>query len=200
MIAKNDSEIIAFPSAKDWEQWLARTHTGSRGVWLRFFKKGSGVASVTHAEALAAALCYGWIDGQLKKHDEESWLHKFAPRRPKSVWSKRNRELVEQLADAGKMRPAGLKEVAAAKADGRWDRAYDSPSKMTVPGDFLNALSKNKKARKFFETLNKANTYAISWRLQTAKKPETREKRMQVIIEMLTKGKQFHDSKRNKKS
>jgi uncharacterized protein YdeI (YjbR/CyaY-like superfamily) len=164
------------------------------------FQKGLGVASVTHAEALAAALCYGWIDGQLKKHDEESWLHKFAPRRPKSVWSKRNRELVEQLADAGKMRPAGLKEVAAAKADGRWDRAYDSPSKMTVPGDFLNALSKNKKARKFFETLNKANTYAISWRLQTAKKPETREKRMQVIIEMLTKGKQFHDSKRNKKS
>jgi uncharacterized protein YdeI (YjbR/CyaY-like superfamily) len=200
MIAKNDSEIIAFPSAKEWERWLARMHTGSRGVWLRFFKKGSEVASVTHAEALAAALCYGWIDGQLKKHDEESWLHKFAPRRPKSVWSKRNRELVEQLADAGKMRPAGLKEVAAAKADGRWDRAYDSPSKMTVPEDFLNALSKNKKARKFFETLNKANTYAISWRLQTAKKPETREKRMQVIIEMLTKGKQFHDSKRNKKS
>jgi uncharacterized protein YdeI (YjbR/CyaY-like superfamily) len=200
MIAKNDSEIIAFSSAKEWERWLARTHTGSRGVWLRFFKKGSEVASVTHAEALAAALCYGWIDGQLKKHDEESWLHKFAPRRPKSVWSKRNRELVEQLADAGKMRPAGLKEVAAAKADGRWDRAYDSPGKMTVPGDFLDLLSKNKKARKFFETLNKANTYAISWRLQTAKKPETREKRMQVIIEMLTKGKQFHDSKRNKKS
>jgi uncharacterized protein YdeI (YjbR/CyaY-like superfamily) len=107
---------------------------------------------------------------------------------------------VEQLAEAGKMRPAGLKEMKAAKADGRWDRAYDSPSKMTVPGDFLKALSKNKKAGKFFETLNKANTYAISWRLQTAKKPETREKRMQVIVEMLANGEQFHDSKRNKQS
>ena len=193
MGAKNDSEIIAFPSAKKWERWLAKTHASSRGVWLRFFKKGSGVASVTHAEALAAALCYGWIDGQLKKYDEESWLHKFTPRRPKSVWSKRNRELVERLAEAGKMRPAGLKEVEAAKADGRWDRAYDSPSKMTVPEDFLKELSKNKKARMLFETLNKANTYAIAWRLQTAKKPQTREKRMRAIIAMLAKRKKFHD-------
>ncbi len=193
MTAKNDSEIIAFPSAKEWERWLAKTHASSRGVWLRLFKKGSGVATVTHAEALAAALCYGWIDGQLKKQDKESWLRKFAPRRPQSVWSKRNREHVEQLAEAGKMRPAGLKEVEAAKADGRWNRAYDSPSKMTVPADFLKELAKNKKARMFFGTLNKANTYAISWRLQTAKKPETREKRMRAIIAMLSKGEKFHD-------
>ena len=193
MTAKNDSEIIAFPSAKEWEQWLGKTHASSSGVWLRLFKKGSGLASVTHAEALNAALCYGWIDGQLKKHDEESWLRKFTPRRPNSVWSKRNRALVEQLAEAGKMRPAGLKEVEAAKADGRWNRAYDSPSKMTVPEDFLQELSKNKKARMLFETLNKANTYAIAWRLQTAKKPETREKRMRAIIAMLAKGQTFHD-------
>jgi uncharacterized protein YdeI (YjbR/CyaY-like superfamily) len=193
MTTKSDLEIIAFPSAKEWELWLAKTHASSRGVWLRLFKKGSGVASVTHAEALAAALCYGWIDGQLRKHDEESWLRKFTPRRPQSVWSKRNRELVDQLVEAGKMRAAGLKEVEAAKSDGRWSRAYDSPSNMTVPEDFMKKLSKNKKARMFFETLNKANGYAIAWRLQTAKKPETREKRMTAIIEMLAKGKAFHD-------
>jgi uncharacterized protein YdeI (YjbR/CyaY-like superfamily) len=162
-------------------------------VWLRLFKKGSGVASVTHAEALAAALCYGWIDGQLKRHDEESWLRKFTSRRPQSVWSKRNRELVDQLAKAGKMRAAGLKEVEAAKSDGRWSRAYDSPRNMMVPEDFRKELSKSKKAQMFFETLNKANTYAIAWRLQTAKKPETREKRMKAIIEMLGKGKALHD-------
>jgi uncharacterized protein YdeI (YjbR/CyaY-like superfamily) len=193
MTVEGDSEIMAFPSAEDWERWLAKTHATSTGIWLRFFKKGSGIASVTHAEALAAALCFGWIDGQLKKHDEKSWLRRFAPRRPQSVWSKRNQELVAQLADAGKMRPAGLKEVEAAKADGRWDRAYDSPSKMTVPADFMNELSKNKTARAFFETLNKANTYAIAWRLQTAKKPATRERRMRAIIEMLAEGKKLHD-------
>jgi uncharacterized protein YdeI (YjbR/CyaY-like superfamily) len=193
MITKNDFEIIAFPSAKEWERWLAKTHASSTGVWLRLFKKGSGVGSVTHAEALDAALCYGWIDGQLKKHDEKSWLRKFTPRRPKSFWSKRNRELVDQLAKARKMRPAGFKEVEAAKADGRWNNAYDSPSKMVVPQDFMKELSKNKNARIFFETLNKANTYAIAWRLQTAKKPETREKRMRAIIGMLARGKAFHD-------
>jgi uncharacterized protein YdeI (YjbR/CyaY-like superfamily) len=190
---KSEFEIVAFPEAKEWERWLAKTHASSSGVWLRLFKKGSGVATVTHAEALAAAICYGWIDGQIKKCDDVSWLRKFTPRRPKSVWSKRNRELVEQLMAAGKMRPAGLKEVKAAQADGRWDRAYDSPSKMTVPDDFLAKLSKNKKAWMFFETLNKANRYAIAWRLQTAKKPETREKRMREIIAMLAKGEAFHD-------
>ena len=171
MTSKNDPEIIAFRSAKEWERWLAKAHASSTGVWLRLFKKGSGVASVTHAEALAAALCYGWIDGQIKRHDEESWLRKFTPRRPQSVWSKRNRELVDQLAKAGKMRAAGLKEVEAAKSDGRWSGAYDSPRNMMVPEDFRKELSKNKKAQMFFETLNKANTYAIAWRLQTAKKP-----------------------------
>ena len=195
MAAGDDAEIAAFPSAKEWRRWLAKNHENPQGVWLRFFKKGSGVASVTHAEALADALCYGWIDGPLKKHDEESWLHKFVPRRPKSLWSKRNREIVERLAEAGKMMAAGLKEVEEAKADGRWGKAYDSPSKMTVPDDFMKELSKNKKARTFFGTLNKANTYAIAWRLQTAKKPETRERRMKTIIEMLAAGQPLHDRK-----
>lgn len=193
MTPKSKLEIVAFPSAKAWEHWLARNHVRTSGVWLRFFKKESGVASISHAEALAAALCYGWIDGQLKKGGRNSWLRKFTPRRSRAFWSKRNRELVEQLAKAGKMRPAGLKEAAAAKADGRWSRAYESPSKMTVPKDFLQELSKHKKARKFFDSLTKANTYAIAWRLRTAKKPETRDKRGQAIIDMLVNGEKFHD-------
>lgn len=189
---KDDYDIVAFASAKDWERWLTQNHASTKGVWMRFFKKGSGTASIIYAEALEAALCFGWIDGQIKKHDEVSWVHKFVPRRPKSLWSKRNRGNVEHLTDARKMRPAGLREVEAAKADGRWAAAYDSPKNMTVPKDFLAALSKNKKAAKFFESLNKVNTYAITWRLQTARKPETREKRMKAILEMLTKGEKFH--------
>ncbi len=193
-MAVDDSfQIVTFSSARDWEAWLSTNHPGSPGVWLRFFKKGSGVASVTHAEALDAALCFGWIDGQLKKYDEQSWLHKFTPRRPRSMWSKRNRELVERLVQAGEMRAAGLKEVEAAKADGRWDGAYDSPSKMTVPEDFLAELEKHPEARTFFETLNKANRYSIAWRLQTAKRTGTRQSRMNVIIEMLARGEKFHD-------
>jgi uncharacterized protein YdeI (YjbR/CyaY-like superfamily) len=192
MVGKKDYEIMAFPSAKAWEQWLGKNHADTQGVWLRFFKKASGTASVSYDEALLVALCFGWIDGQIKKHDEVSWIHKFVPRRPKSLWSKRNRTFVEQLIDAGKMSPSGLKEVEAAKSDGRWDGAYDSPSKMSVPKDFLVELAKNKKAKTFYETLNKANTYAITWRLQTAKKPETRQKRMVAILEMLAKGEKIH--------
>jgi uncharacterized protein YdeI (YjbR/CyaY-like superfamily) len=193
MSLENESEIKAFASATEWEEWLATEHSRSTGIWVRFYKKGSGIASVTHAEALAAAICVGWIDGQLKKHDDDSWLHKFAPRRPRSIWSKRNRELVEKLAAAGRLKPAGTKEVDAARADGRWDRAYDSPSKMTIPEDFMAELARNERAYKFFKTLNKANTYAIGWRLQTAKKTETRARRMKAIIEMLAEGKKFHD-------
>jgi uncharacterized protein YdeI (YjbR/CyaY-like superfamily) len=192
MLEKSDYEIMAFASAKEWEDWLGHNHAKAKGVWLRFFKKASGTASVNYDEVLLGALCFGWIDGQIKKHDEVSWIHKFVPRRPKSLWSKRNRAFVEQLMEAGKMRPAGLREVEAAKADGRWDCAYDSPSKMTVPKDFLAALSKNKKAKRFFESLNKANIYSITWRLQTAKKPEIRQKRMTAILEMLAKGEKFH--------
>jgi uncharacterized protein YdeI (YjbR/CyaY-like superfamily) len=192
MTAGGDLEIIAFPSPKEWERWLASNHANSKGIWLLFFKKASGTASVNYNEALLGALCYGWIDGQIKKHDDVSWIHKFVPRRPKSLWSKRNCAFVEQLIESGKMRAAGLREIEAAKADGRWDCAYDSPSKMAVPKDFLAILSRNKKALKFFHSLNKANTYAITWRLQTAKKPEARAKRMKAIINMLIKGEKFH--------
>ena len=184
--------IIAFNSPKAWASWLAQNHKKSSGLWLRLFKKGSGVASVTYAEALDEALCYGWIDGQLNKYDEKSWLRKFTPRRPKSVWSKKNIAHIDRLTRAGKMKSAGRKEVEAAKADGRWKRAYDSPSAMQIPADFLKALSQDKKAKAFFATLNKANTYAIAWRLQTAKRPETRAKRLQAILAKLKKGEKFH--------
>jgi uncharacterized protein YdeI (YjbR/CyaY-like superfamily) len=186
-------EIVSFASAEEVEQWLARNHARSNGIWVRFFKKDSGVPSVSHDEALDAALCFGWIDGQLKKHDAESWLHKFTPRRPKSVWSKRNTDHAKRLIRSGRMQPAGYREIEAAKKDGRWHAAYDSPSQMVVPGDFLEALARNKRAQAFFETLNRANLYAITWRLQTAKKPETREKRFKEILMMLARGKKFHD-------
>jgi uncharacterized protein YdeI (YjbR/CyaY-like superfamily) len=185
-------EIVSFPSSKLWERWLARNHKLQEGVWLRFFKKDSGVPSVTYAEALDEALAYGWIDGQLKPYDAKSWLRKFTPRRPKSPWSKRNIEHVQRLTKAGRMKSPGLEEVRAAKGDGRWENAYDPGSTMELPADFLKRLSLNKKAKAFFSTLNKSNTYAIGWRLQTAKKPETREKRMAAILAMLAKGEKFH--------
>lgn len=159
---------------------------------MRFYKKNSGIASVTHEEALDEALCFGWIDGQLNKFDDKSWLQKFTPRNDKSIWSKRNADRCEQLIKLGKMKPAGFEEIEAAKANGRWEKAYDSPANMKIPEDFMVKLSKNKKALKFFETLNRTSLYSIAWRLQTAKKPETREKRMTQIIEMLSKGEKFH--------
>lgn len=184
--------IITFDEQKFWRDWLEQNHKLVDGVWLRIYKKDSGITSVRHAEALEEALCYGWIDGQGRKYDEVSYLQKFTPRRAKSIWSKRNISLVKRLAKEGKMQPAGLEQIKAAKADGRLDNAYDSPSNMSMPEDFLKELAKNKKAQAFFETLNKANTYAIGWRLQTAKKPETRQKRMKMILEMLAKEEKFH--------
>ena len=189
---KDSLPIIAFGSQKKWEAWLAKYHRKSPGIWIRFFKKDSDVPSVSYDEALDAALCYGWIDGQLAKHDERSWLRKFTPRKPKSVWSKRNVGHVQRLNREGRMKQAGLEEAERAKADGRWGKAYDSPSNMTVPEDFIKLLSKNRNAKAFFDTLNKTNKYSIAWRLQTAKKPETRDKRMNAIIEMLARGETFH--------
>jgi uncharacterized protein YdeI (YjbR/CyaY-like superfamily) len=193
IVKKNDLEIIPFKTSKEWERWLSKNHISSNGIWLHLFKKDSRIKSITHKQALDEALCYGWIDGQAKSFDEKSWIQKFTPRRKKSVWSKRNTENIERLMKLGKMKPAGINEVESAKADGRWQKAYDSPGNMTIPDDFLKELSKNKKAKAFFETLNKANHYAITWRLQTAKKPETREKRMKTILAMLAKGEKFHD-------
>lgn len=159
---------------------------------MRIFKKGSGKTTITYAEALDQTLCYGWIDGQKQPHDEHSWLQKFTPRRAKSGWSRINTQHVERLTKAGQMTRAGLEAVEAAKADGRWQAAYDSPRDATPPEDFLKALGKDKKAKAFFETLNRANIYSIVYRLQTAKKPETRDRRMKLILEMLARGEKFH--------
>ncbi|MBX2905353.1 MAG: YdeI/OmpD-associated family protein [Taibaiella sp.] len=189
---KKEAPIKSFASADAWEKWLSANHVKSDGIWLRIFNKESGKKTVTYAGALDEALCYGWIDGQKKKYDEESWLQKFTPRRPRSIWSKRNIEHVDRLTQENKMKAAGLKAFEDAKNDGRLAAAYDSPANATIPDDFLGQLEKNKKAKNFFESLNKANKFAISWRLQTTKKPETRQKRMNVILDMLANGEKFH--------
>jgi len=193
MTKTDDPPIKGFKSSKEWRQWLEKNHaTADKGIWLRIYKKDSGEKTVSYNEALDEALCYGWIDGQKKTLDERSWIQKFTPRRARSIWSKRNTARVGELIEEKRMQPSGLKEIEAAKKDGRWEKAYDSPSQMEVPPDFVSELKKNKKAYEFFKTLNKANLYAIAWRLQTAKKPETREKRMQLLLDMIKKGQKLH--------
>ena len=192
MKAQIEFPVIAFQSQNKWRSWLSKNHSFADGIWLRLYKKDSGIKSINHDEALDEALCYGWIDGQAKSFDEESYLQKFTPRRKRSLWSKRNREKVEQLIKDGKMHSSGLKEIDTAKSDGRWEEAYDSPKNMKIPDDFLKELSKKPEAFAFFNTLNKTNKFSIGWRLQTAKKPETREKRIKTIIEMMEQGKKFH--------
>ena len=192
--APAEPKVLTLSSAKQWEDWLLAHHERTpEGVWLRIFKKASGRRSPTYSEAVDIALCFGWIDGQAKAHDAESKVQRFTPRRPRSVWSKLNTQRVERLLQAGRMQPAGLAEVDAAKRDGRWDRAYEPPSTATVPEDFLAELAKNTKAETFYRTLNKRNTYSIAYRLQSAKTPETRRRRTNAIIEMLEQGKKFYD-------
>ena len=187
-----DYPILAFRSSAEWDAWLGEEHSGCDGIWMRIFKVASGEASVTYAEALDGALCYGWIDGQKRRFDEVSWLQKFTPRRARSVWSKRNTEHVERLVKAERMRPAGLTQVETAKADGRWDAAYEAQSEAKVPEEFLQALAKNKRARTTFETLNKQNLFAIGWRVRSAKKPETRKRRIRGIIDILARGEELY--------
>jgi uncharacterized protein YdeI (YjbR/CyaY-like superfamily) len=185
-------QTLLFKTSANFRQWLEKNHAECDGIWLRISKKDSQETSLTYAEALDEALCYGWIDGQKKPFDKLSWLQKFTQRRPKSGWSKINTQHVERLIQAEAMTPAGMVAVEAAKADGRWEAAYASSRSATPPEDFLQELRKNKKAEAFFKTLNKANVYAIVYRLETAKKPETREKRMKTILTMMEQGKAFH--------
>lgn len=192
MADKNILPVIAFQSAKEWRDWLQVNSAVSNGIWMKLFKKDSKEKTITYAEALDESLCYGWIDGQKKSFDKQAWLQKFCHRGPKSIWSKVNVGHIERLTKEGKMKPQGLNVVASAKADGRWIKAYDSSSKTTIPDDFIKELKKNKKAHEFYKTLNKANLYSIAFRLQTAKKPETRRKRMELILEMLSKEQKFH--------
>lgn len=183
----NDLPIIRFDTPQAWATWLAENQTAAPGVWLQIVKKGAGYTSVTYAEALEVALCYGWIDGQKRSFDETAWLQKFTPRSPKSIWSKINREKAEALIQNGQMQPAGLAAIERAKQNGRWDAAYASQSNATVPDDFQAALDQNPEAKAFFATLNSTNRYAILFRLQTAKKAETRAKRVEQFIQMLAR-------------
>jgi uncharacterized protein YdeI (YjbR/CyaY-like superfamily) len=184
--------ILGFEDRAAWAAWLEEHHGSSPGVWLKIAKKGAGVPSVTYAEALEVALCYGWIDGQKRAHDDRAFLQRFTPRRPRSVWSKVNREKVEALLRAGAMRPAGLEAVEAAKRDGRWDAAYDPASTAEVPADLAAELERRPAARAFFESLDRANRYAVLWRIQTARRPETRARRLQQLVEMLERGERIH--------
>ena len=181
-----------FRSSKELRAWLVKEHARARGLLLRIYRKDSGVPSVTYAEALDQALCFGWIDGQKLPFDANSWVQKFTPRRAKSGWSKINVAHVARLIQEGQMRPAGVQEVEAAQADGRWAIAYDSPANATAPPEFLKELARNAKAKQFYATLNKANLYSIAYRLQTAKRSETKIKRIKLIIEMLARGEKFH--------
>ncbi len=189
---KPEYQVIAFKNSAEWRQWLTEHHAVTDGLWLRLYKKASGTPSVTYAEALDQALCFGWIDGQKNKYDELSFIQKFTPRRQRSMWSKRNIEHIQRLTDAGLMMPAGLAEVERAKQDGRWGAAYDKPSEMVAPESFLSELAKYPKAKVFYETLNKTNTYAIAWRLQTARTEETRKRRQDKILAMLKAGEKMH--------
>lgn len=184
--------VLSFDTWQSWEAWLEEHHQSSRGIWLKIAKKGTGIVSVDYPEALESALCFGWIDGQKASLDDQHWLQKFTPRAAKSKWSKVNCDKAMALIEAGRMRPAGLRQVEQAKADGRWESAYDSQSKIAVPDDFQKELDQNLPARDFFATLDSRNRYAILYRIQTAKKPETRVARIRQFIEMLSKNEKIY--------
>jgi uncharacterized protein YdeI (YjbR/CyaY-like superfamily) len=185
-------KVRSFESAADFRRWLTKNRSKSDGVWLRIFKKDSGIATVSYAQALDEALCFGWIDGQKDSYDESSWLQRFCPRRAKSKWSKINQSHAERLIKSKKMTAPGLQAILAAKKDGRWKAAYDSPVNSSLPRDFIQALNENEKAKSFFKTLNRTNVYAITYRIQTAKKPETRQRWIKRVVEMLERGETFH--------
>ncbi|MEP7198416.1 MAG: YdeI/OmpD-associated family protein [Chloroflexota bacterium] len=187
-----DLPIMRFERQQDWKAWLDANHAASSGVWLRLAKKASGAPSVSYAEALEVALCYGWIDGQKQSYDVETWLQKFTPRGAKSIWSKINRAKALALIERGQMKPAGLAAIERARQDGRWEAAYDSPSGATVPSDLQAALDRNGRAKAFFATLDRRNRYAILFRIQTAKRAETRARRVQQFIQMLEQHETLH--------
>jgi len=181
-----------FRTPGDFAAWLARNHTRSTGIWARIAKKGGGLKSMTYQEGLEVALCYGWIDALKRPENEAAWLQRFVPRRPKSLWSRINREKALALIERGEMRAAGHAEVERAKQDGRWDAAYDSPSRSTVPAELDAELAKRPKAKAFFENLDRINRYAIIWRIQTAMNPDARARRVAKLVDMLEKGETLH--------
>jgi uncharacterized protein YdeI (YjbR/CyaY-like superfamily) len=193
--APDASAIHEFHDVRAWEKWLERHHATSDGVWLRLQRKTPTTTPVSRGDALDVALCYGWIDGQARSEDDRHWLQRFTPRRPRSMWSKINREKVAALVAAGRMRPAGLAEIERAKRDGRWDAAYDAPSKATVPADLQAALDASPRAKAFFATLDSRNRFAILFRTHQAKRPETRARRIAAFVAMLAKKQTIHPTK-----
>jgi uncharacterized protein YdeI (YjbR/CyaY-like superfamily) len=192
---KRDLPVLAFKSQPAWDEWLASRPATAKGLWLKLAKKSSGVASVSKAEAIDTALCHGWIDGQLDSFDDDFWLIRFTPRQSTSNWSEKNRSRALELIAQKLMRPAGLREIERARKDGRWDAAYAPQSTAEIPDDLRAALAKSKKAARFFETIDGANRYAILYRVQTAKKPETRAARIATYVAMLAEGKTIHPQK-----
>jgi uncharacterized protein YdeI (YjbR/CyaY-like superfamily) len=185
---ERDLPVIAFPSRAQWEAWLAAQPTNSKGLWLKLAKKTSGIAGVSRQEAIDAALCHGWIDGQLDKFDEDFWLIRFTPRKPRSKWSGNNRSRAIELMAEDRMTPAGLQEIERAQADGRWDAAYAPQSTAAVPDDLQKALDAAAPAKRLFEELDSTNRYAILYRVHNAKKPETRARRIETYVAMLARG------------
>jgi uncharacterized protein YdeI (YjbR/CyaY-like superfamily) len=183
---------LRFRSVRTFETWLRKNHCASEGVWLEIAKAGAPDTTIGYDEAVEVALCYGWIDGQKKAQDAMSWLQRFTPRRPRSMWSKVNRARVESLIAAGRMQASGQSEIDRAKADGRWEAAYDGARTAAVPADLQAAFDAQPKAEAFFSTLNAANRYAVLWRVQTAKKPETRARRIETLVAMLARGEKIH--------
>jgi uncharacterized protein YdeI (YjbR/CyaY-like superfamily) len=192
---KKELPTILFADQAAWEEWLEKHHVSSAGVWLKIAKKGTGESSVTYPEALDVALCFGWIDGQKNSFDERFFLQKFTPRGPRSIWSKINRDKVAVLIEAQRMRPAGLAAIEQAKKNGQWAAAYDGFKASEVPPDLQAALDQSPKAKAFFATLKSQNRYAILFRLQTAKKPETRADRLKKFVDMLKKGETIYPQK-----
>jgi uncharacterized protein YdeI (YjbR/CyaY-like superfamily) len=192
---RRDLPVVAFKSQQAFDAWLASQPSNSRGLWLKIAKKSSGIPSISRDEAVDAALCHGWIDGQLDSFDDEYWLTRFTPRQPASIWSEKNRARALELVKLGLVRRSGLREIDRARADGRWDRAYAGASTAKVPDDLQAALASNKKAAAFFETLDAKNRYAILYRTHNAKKAETRAVRIAKFVAMLAKGETIHPQK-----
>jgi uncharacterized protein YdeI (YjbR/CyaY-like superfamily) len=190
--------VRLFPTQAAWTAWLENNHRKSPGLWLRLAKKGSGLRSVTYAEALDVALCYGWIDGQKRGESEQCWRQRFLPRSAKSIWSKINRDKAVVLTASGRMKAAGLEAIEAAKKAGRWDAAYDSPKAAQVPEDFQAALDVNARAREFFQSLDGANRYAVLFRIHTVKKAETRARKLREFIAMLERNERIHQPRKTR--
>jgi uncharacterized protein YdeI (YjbR/CyaY-like superfamily) len=191
-VAKDDLPVRRFASRTVWEKWLTANHDRSPGVWIELAKKDSGVDSVSRADALEVALCYGWIDSQSMTLDEKRYRQRFTPRRSRSKWSKINCAAVERLHAEGRLAPAGIREMEAAKGDGRWEAAYDSPRTIAVPPDLEARLAKNARARRAFEKLDSQNRYAILYRLHHAKRADTRQRRLDQFVAMLEAGRTLH--------